>query len=277
MAAASTKNALLSRHPRKQPPFPPPELWLEIIPHIPYTPSALRHLRLVHPSLNVLIQSHEHGLVAAIILHITIPFHNSNTSIRDLFPQMPLATFPDLRALHIRLYTLDAIERQTTTTHPAFRAGLLLLYRLQDAAFPFAPSDAEVAGAKRALLSSLPPASLACVLFALVAGVRGLREAGPAPMRVMRQEKEWEVRWDDERMQTELACEETLLLWGPRLLFGLLGLGGEGSRGTEWAVGYVCLRFFILLFDRFCPAICPGGFWCGDGIFLADNFVLGTR
>ncbi|KXL47854.1 hypothetical protein M433DRAFT_157458 [Acidomyces richmondensis BFW] len=241
MAPTSNQNALPSRYRSTRPLFPPPELWLEIIPHIPYTPFALTRLRLVHPDLNALIQFYEHGLVTAIILRTTIPFHNSNISVRDLFPQMPLTTYRDLRSLHARLYILEAIERHITTTHPAFRAGLLLLYRLQDVTCSSSPSDLNSASAKRALLSSLSAASIACVLFALVSGVQSLREVGPMPLRVTKCEKVLGMGWDDERMQVELACEETLLLWGPELLFGLLGLGGERFRGRDWAVGYVCL------------------------------------
>ncbi|KAF2768334.1 hypothetical protein EJ03DRAFT_314222 [Teratosphaeria nubilosa] len=196
----------------------PAEIWLEIIPHIPYTPTQLTHLRLTNHTLNNLLRTHEHSLVAAItqtqLLSPTLNLH--------LFPSLPPKTYADLHTLHRRSATLASLHQKwlhIVTSSEEFhwlegrwtsihKAGLLLLYRLQDT-----PSH----DSKLHLLSSLPSTSLACLLFKLISSIKILRVFGPEPIHLRHALGDAPTRSD-----IELACEELLLQHGPEFFVRLL-------------------------------------------------------
>ncbi|KAH9826531.1 hypothetical protein Tdes44962_MAKER00495 [Teratosphaeria destructans] len=196
----------------------PAEIWLEIIPHIPYTPTQLTHLRLTNRTLNNLLRTHEHSLVAA-IRHTQLC---SPTLNLHLFPSLIPKTYADLHTLHRRSDTLASLHEKWlhivssseefhwldgrwTSIH---KAGLLLLYRLQDT-----PSQA----CKLRLLASLPSTSLACLLFKLISSVKILRVFGPDPIHLRHALGDAPTRAD-----IELACEELLLQHGPEFFVRLL-------------------------------------------------------
>jgi hypothetical protein len=211
----------------------PPEILLEILPHIPYTPSALRSLHLTSTTLHRLLQTHERALVRAIHTLQLPPLSHA------LFPNLPTSTFPGLATLLQRLATLDRLHTQwlRITSHgpdlawlqgrweAVHKIGLLLLYRLHDAG-DYAR--------KAALLRDLPAPSLACLMFKLVASVKILRVYGPCPVHAAFAGGDVELRGD-----VELALEEMLLGYGPEFFVALLKAGEACSkcrREGQWAV-----------------------------------------
>lgn len=194
----------------------PIELWLDIVPHIPYTPSSLTPLRLVNSKLNTLISTHEHTLVRTIKTQPPL-----NRSIA-LYPDLRLHTYVHLNMLQHRSSTLHSLSRtleQITATEPELKwltgryasihcAGLHLLYRLQDAGCYICRVE---------LLQALPGTSLACLLFALVAAIHVLRIRGPEPIRATYGKGDASVRSD-----VELALEEVMLERGPGFFLNLL-------------------------------------------------------
>lgn len=189
----------------------PPELWLEIIPRIPYSPSLLPTLRLTHPNLTLLTSAHQQTLTSALLTH----HFPSRTTLRSLFPDLKLKTYAALATLYTRLQALDALGGkwlQITSHGPDLhwlkgkweglhRAGLLLLWRLRDVSYTEDDCNSSSFGygsdsrgddhssactleayeKKLALLRALPLPSLACLLFKLVSCVRILRVLGPEP------------------------------------------------------------------------------------------------
>lgn len=91
------------------------------------------------------------------------------------------------------------------------KAGLLLLYRVQD--------SGSYEG-KMELLSRLPATSLACLLFKLVSSVKILRVLGPDPIHAKYAAGDSMMRSD-----VELAVEEVLLQIGPEFFVALLRVG----------------------------------------------------
>jgi len=206
----------------------PPEVWLEIIPHIPYSPTNLACICLTCAKLNTLVKKHEHSLVSDIK---SAQFPKSNTS---LFPELDVSTYAGLSILHQRLETLDALHSEwlRIVNHGAelhwlkgrwesiHKAGLLLLYRLQDAGSYLG---------KLELLHSLPATSLACLLFKLISSIKILRVLGPDPINARHCGNEIMVRSD-----VELAFEECLLQHGPNFFIALLNISTNPSK-TAWA------------------------------------------
>ncbi|KAK4542531.1 hypothetical protein LTR36_006784 [Oleoguttula mirabilis] len=224
----------------------PPELWLEILPHIPYSPKAISTIRLTSVRLNSLLKTHEHTLVADIKRAQFGRQDNSQASSLALFPSLEVTTYAGLRTLHKRLQTLDELHSQWSSliNHCAagelqwlagrwqnvHKTGLLLLYRLQ---------DSKTYEAKIALLNTLPATSLACLLFTLISSITILRVVGPAPMHRTYRQADVAARSD-----VELAFEEMLLGHGPGFFAAMLGGAGGGRRagaagdGAEagWAI-----------------------------------------
>ena len=205
----------------------PPEILLEVIPYIPYTPGNIASLGLTCRKLNDLIRTHEHGLVMSIK---TAQFSRRTL---DLFPGLP-DTYHGLRRLHYRLVTLEEVHTQwlrITSYSPELhwlkgrweqihKAGLLLLYRVQDAG----PYEEELA-----LMQRLPATSLACLLFKLISSIHILRVYGPEPINASYARHDMMVRSD-----VELAFEELLLQHGPDFFVAMLR--AEQSSQTHWTV-----------------------------------------
>jgi len=233
----------------------PPEILLNIIPYVSYSPQALLSLRLIDRKLNHLIKSHETSLVSAIKHH-----QPSLRAQSRLFPDHALTTYTALSHLHARLSTLTEINALwlTITSHGMelhwlkgrweriHKAGLLLLYRLHDCG----PSHA----AKLALLHHrLPATSLACLLFKLISSIKVLRVYGPTPIHARTGENGAWCCHHQDRNDVELACEEMLLREGPDFFVALLKAGRTEGESGGWAVTYVyTLPPFIL-----CLAITP--------------------
>ncbi|KAK0872745.1 hypothetical protein LTR87_012243 [Friedmanniomyces endolithicus] len=187
-------------------------------------------------------------------------------STAKLYPDLPLRTFRSLATLHARQETLQEVARAWPTIitsrnespgqeglhwlagryEPIFTAGLLLLYRLQDTpqtpplpspnlAESLAETHNPTHTAQLALLHTLPPTSLASLLFVCLASVKILRVLGPEPVN-----KSWCKGDVEVRSEVEMACETILLESGVGVFVGLLGLGGDGGKGRgEWALRYV--------------------------------------
>ncbi|KAK0941972.1 hypothetical protein LTR29_006545 [Friedmanniomyces endolithicus] len=234
-----------------------PELWLDILPHVPYSPSVLTTFRLISHHFNALITRHETSLVKG-FKRYSIP-----TSTAKLYPDLPLRTFRSLATLHARQERLQDIARAWPTIitsrnespgqeglhwlagryEPIFTAGLLLLYRLQDTpeTTPFSSPDHApdhvsnhnpTHTAQLALLHTLPSTSLATLLFVCLVSVKILRVLGPEPIN-----ERWCRRDVEVRSEVEMACEEALLESGVGLFVGLLGLGEEGGVARrKWAL-----------------------------------------
>lgn len=217
----------------------PAEVWLEIIPHIPYSPQDLTSLRLTCVTLNGLVKHHEHSLVTDIK---AAQFRRDST---QLFPGLALKTYANLSTLHRRLETLEELHGQwlEIVNHGVelhwlkgrwesiHKAGLLLLYRLLDAG---------TYEAKVKLLEQLPATSLACLLFKLISSIKILRVFGPEPINATYCKQDAMVRSD-----VELAFEELLLQHGPQMFAVMLKAGRlagvaeiDGGR-SERAVRYV--------------------------------------
>ncbi|KAK5707760.1 hypothetical protein LTR97_000298 [Elasticomyces elasticus] len=234
--------------PASNPPTPPPpailppEIWLTILPLIPYTPTQFSALRLISHHHNDLLTLHEKSLAP----HLKTQTFDPQTL--QSFPGMAVGSYRHLATLHTRLHTLQTLKATWTAITTAntnrelawlegryeavFRAGILLLYRLQDTTssagtMHIHSNSAEGTVlcphcAKLALIAGLPATSLACLLFVLVAAVKILRVCGKAPIHARWCEGDMDVR-----SEVELACEEVLLERGVGVFMGLLVLGEE--------------------------------------------------
>ncbi|PIA94667.1 hypothetical protein CB0940_08803 [Cercospora beticola] len=223
----------------------PPELLLEIIPQISYSPESLLSLILTSRTLHNLIKSHEYSLTRSITHHQIPQKQQSNH-----FPSLDqITTFANLSTYHTRLQVLSNLvdkypslgttnkNNPTTHTHhhcpscststlwllnprwsTLHKTGLLLLYRLQDQG-----SYCH----KVALLNGLPAISLACMLLALLAQNRILRASGLLEtLPKIEGNRWWEssgggTKEEEERRrkliemrETEMVCEEMGLKFG---------------------------------------------------------------
>ncbi|KAK3634347.1 hypothetical protein LTR56_015381 [Elasticomyces elasticus] len=249
--------ANLNAPPTPPPATLPPELWLTILPLIPYTPTQFSALRLISHHHNDLLTLHEKSLAS----HLKTQAFDPLTL--QLFPGISISSYTHLATLHTRLQTLQDLKAKWSAITTAaggtantntnrelawlegryeavFTAGTLLLYRLQDttsagiAAGTHHIHSNSAEGtvlcphcAKLSLIASLPASSLACLLFVLVAAVKILRVHGPDPINARWCKEDLEIR-----SEVELACEEVLLGRGPGVFMGLLVLGEEGG----WAL-----------------------------------------
>ncbi|KAK4902336.1 hypothetical protein LTR27_001240 [Elasticomyces elasticus] len=225
----------------------PPELWLNIIPLIPYTPTQLSTLRLISRHHNSLIILHEKSLAS----HLKT--QTFDTTTLRLFPGIAVSSYRHLATLHTRLQTLQTLKAAWPAITTAggvntnrelawlegryeavFTTGILLLYRLQDTTSAGTHIHSSVEGtlcphcAKLALIAGLPAGSLACLLFVLVAAVKILRVHGPDPINARWCKDDMEIR-----SEVELACEEVLLESGPVVFMGLLD---ERHKHSGWAL-----------------------------------------
>jgi hypothetical protein len=212
----------------------PAEISLTLLPHIPYHPTTWLNLHLTSRTIHDLLNNHEKSLVRAITALQFPP------SALQLFPGLdPVRTYSDLNKLWSRLRTLDELNKywlHVVTNTDEFhwlegrwssvhKAGLLLLYRLQ---------DASSYQAKLELLKSLPPTSLACLLFKLVSSIRILRVFGPEPIHLR-----YALGRTEERSEVEVATEEMILRCGPEFFVALLREDGVWKGWREVAVRYV--------------------------------------
>ena len=211
----------------------PPEVFLDIVPHIPYDSHNLRALRSTTRRFNRLVTDHEQSLVTAIKAQQFEP-----DTLRS-FPSLP-HSFNGLSTLHKRLVTLaDVHEHWLKITHngpelhwlrdrweSSHKAGMLLLYRLH---------DIKSHAAKIELLQSLPTTSLACLIFKLYSSIKILRLYGPEPINLSYAAGDLIARSD-----VELAFEETLLTHGPDLFVALLHAGRQPKvEHRQWAIEWV--------------------------------------
>lgn len=226
----------------------PPELLLQIIPHIPHDPVTIRALRSTNRQLYSLLKAHEKTLVPAI----------RATSYRTkplLFPSLPLDSYTHLATLHSRLETLSAFHANWLhlTSHgpevnwlrdrweSIHKAGTLLLYRLRDyselsgfsecSSSPNTGTNAACHAAKTDLLNLLPATSLACLVFKCYSAIKILRIYGPEPANASFAKEDVGTR-----CEVELALEEMLLVHGAEFFVALLECGKEGGGRGKWAV-----------------------------------------
>lgn len=209
----------------------PPELLLEAFGRVPYDPRTVTALRLTSRDFDDLITTHEQSLVLAIRSQ-----QFSSTTLR-LFPSLG-HSLHGLSDLHGRLQTLAEVHAHwLKITHngpelhwlrdrweSAHRAGMLLLYRLRDAASHPAKADA---------LASLPATSLACLIFKLYSSIKILRLYGPEPINLSYAAGDVMARSD-----VELAFEELLLIHGPDFFVVLLRAGRSEAEKRQEAVQY---------------------------------------
>lgn len=219
----------------------PAEVLLDIIPYIPFSPNSFKGLCLTCTRLHLLVKHHEHGIVRAIK-------RNQFSSLSlELFPDLATNNFHGLTILRSRIESLEDLHSQwlrITSNTPDLRwlkgrwenihkAGLLLLYRLQDSG---------TYCNKVSILNGLPATSLACLVFKLISSIKILRIYGPDPIRETYQADDIAARSD-----IELAFEELLLIHGPRFFIAMLKAGevcsqssnSDARKETQWAVEYV--------------------------------------
>jgi hypothetical protein len=215
----------------------PPELMLDSISRLDYTPGCLDTLRLVCRNLNNLLQQYEHSLALEVI--------------RLQFPPNVLAKHPGLVGrnigfktldeLYVRLYTLFRLERncysirrregkEAAWMRPEWmnlqQAGMHLLYRLSDAGkCPFmglakSLTHASLTGdheESAKIIRSLPPTSLAILLLTLHLSIHQLRADGPDLLIPTSPLLHGMLRYE-----VELCCQELVLQRGPGFLDALL-------------------------------------------------------
>lgn len=197
----------------------PPELLLDSISRLDYTPRCLSTLRLVCRDFNQILQQYEHSLALQVI--------------RLQFPRNILANHPGLDGknisfktldeLYVRLSTLFRLERnchsirrregkEAAWMRPEWmnlqQAGLHLLYYLYDAGNHEDQSN---------IIRSLPPTSLAILLLTLHLSIHQLRADGPDLFNPTSPLLHGMLRFE-----VELCCQELILQRGPGFLDALL-------------------------------------------------------
>ncbi|THZ77613.1 hypothetical protein D6C84_08460 [Aureobasidium pullulans] len=199
----------------------PPELILESLAQVNYTPCHLDQLRLVCRDFNDLLQQYEHSLSFEII--------------RLQFPLNILARYPGLHTpgsslgfktldeLYMRSSTLFRIERnchnirrregkEAAWMRPEWvnlqQAGMHLLYRIH---------DSKSHENKAQVIKSLPPTSLAILLLTLHLCVHQLRSDGPCILIPTSPLLHGMLRFE-----VELCTQELILHHGPSYQDALL-------------------------------------------------------
>lgn len=235
----------------------PTEILLQIIPQITYSPSTLSSLSLTSNRLNEILTHHEQTLVRA---YLSGQSFLSESAV--LHPGLEINTYADIATLHNRTTALAGLKADWwDLTHrqdvrwlrcsrwaKIYRAGLLVLYYLQDAERQTTVQTHKVKHEKQQeLVRRLPATSLACLLFALVGGMALLRAKGPEVLRrehvchcVLVMDREAHGEDEVRRREMELACEEMLLAHGPNYLFSMIEEGQsveeDGSEKKEQSV-----------------------------------------
>nr|OQO18370.1 hypothetical protein B0A51_14776 [Rachicladosporium sp. CCFEE 5018] len=208
----------------------PIEIVLDIIPHVPFSPSQFQSLRTISPTFNSAIANHERSLVRA------IRGRQYTESTIVSFPGL-LQSYTGLSTLHSRLDTISGLSDlwpRLTTGNPDLawlrdrwitmhKLGSLLLYRLQDCSTHDARTD---------LLNALPATSMATLYFTLFSSVKVLQCHGPEPINGSYSKGDAEARAD-----IELAFEEMLLQHGLDFFMSLLRAGTRPQCNEPgWAI-----------------------------------------
>jgi hypothetical protein len=197
----------------------PPELVLDCLSRVDYTPGCLNTLRLVSSDFNKLLQQYEHSLAVEIIRLQFAP------KVLTKYPGLDGKNigFKTLDELYVRLYTLFRLERnchsirrregkEAAWMRPEWmnlqQAGLHLLYHLYDAG-----NHKDQAH----IIRSLPPTSLAVLLLTLHLSIHQLRADGPALLIPTSPLLHGMLRFE-----VELCCQELILQRGPGFLDALL-------------------------------------------------------
>ncbi|WPH03224.1 Hypothetical protein R9X50_00610100 [Acrodontium crateriforme] len=221
----------------------PTEILLQIIPQITYSPSTISSLSLTSSRFNEILTHHEQTIVKGYLCGQSFLFASA-----ALHPGLKINTYTDIATIHNRTTALaDLKAKWWDLTHrqdvrwlrcsrwaKIYRAGLLVLYSLQDREQAEEQTRKLKHDIKQEIIRQLPATSLACLLFVLVGGMALLRAQGPA---VLRREHvchcalimDREAHGEDEvkRREIELACEEMLLAHGPNYLFAMIQEGGS--------------------------------------------------
>jgi len=219
----------------------PTECLIDILSSVDYTASTRSDLRGVCKRFQSTVDNYEHSIVRTIV---TQQFDWAKRQYPSLFSNGMTMTWSSMDVLFRRISVLSSIKsrclivRQGNAEHSSWStyraltfhyAGLLILYRLKDCRKPILPillepilTQTATNEGKRAIILSLPKASLAILTFTLMMSIHVLRALGP----------ELVLYWvtplqEDSRSEVELACEEVLLRDGPEFLLGLLQHRGE--------------------------------------------------
>jgi hypothetical protein len=213
----------------------PPELMLQIIPHIPHDPEDLKALKATNRYFYTLLTAHETTLVPAI----------RKTSYQNtplLFPSLLLESYDQLASLHSRLATLADLHANWLhlTSHgpelnwlrdrweSIHKAGTLLLY----CSDVFTETNSDTAHSSKVdLLHLLPATSLACLIFKCYSAIKILRVHGPEPAHAAFAKGDAGAR-----CEIELALEEMLLTHGAEFFVAMLQAGRESGGKGKWAV-----------------------------------------
>ncbi|CAD0053083.1 unnamed protein product [Aureobasidium pullulans] len=216
----------------------PPELILESLAQVNYTPGHLDQLRLVCHDFNDLLQQYEHSLSLEII-RLQFPL-NILAKYPGLHPPGSSLGFKTLDELYMRLNTLFRIERnchnirrregkEAAWMRPEWvnlqQAGMHLLYRIHDSSKPLRPcpytdtmlTQSESHENKAQIIKSLPPTSLAILLLTLHLCVHQLRSDGPCILIPTSPLLHGMLRFE-----VELCTQELILHHGPSYQDALL-------------------------------------------------------
>lgn len=228
-----------AQHPKPTLATLPPELILQVIPHIPHDPQTIRNLKLTNRRLHSLLTTHEPTLAPAIL-------RSNYQATPALFPSLLFNSYAQLATLHARLATLTALHANwlhLTSNGPELnwlrdrwesihKAGTLLLYRLRDCSESVGLGDSDASHtAKVDLLNLLPATSLACLVFKCYSAIKILRVHGPEPVHATFAKDDMGTR-----CEVELALEEMLLVHGAEFFVAMLEAGREGGGRGQWAV-----------------------------------------
>lgn len=225
----------------------PTEIFLDIIPNIPFSTRDLQSLSLTCRRFHHLIRTYEASLIRLIAnIQFQSGSQRKSQQLNDsdgranqvicshhLFPSLTISSYNNLRILQNRLKNLSEIH--TSWLHivshgpelswlrgrweAIHRTGLLILYRIFDAGGH---------QSAQALLDGLPATSLACLLFKLVASIKILRVHGPEPVNGRFAAGDLLARSD-----VELCTEEMLLCHGPEFFVAMLREGRAGGSKTR--------------------------------------------
>ncbi|TIA62340.1 hypothetical protein D6C77_02837 [Aureobasidium pullulans] len=199
----------------------PPELILESLAQVDYTPGHLDQLRLVCRDFNDLLQQYEHSLSFEII-RLQCPL-NILAKYPGLHAPGSSLGFKTLDELYMRFNTLFRIERnchnirrregkEAAWMRPEWvnlqQAGMHLLYRIH---------DSKSHENKAQIIKSLPPTSLAILLLTLHLCVHQLRSDGPCILIPTSPLLHGMLRFE-----VELCTQELILHHGPSYQDALL-------------------------------------------------------
>ncbi|CAD0107365.1 unnamed protein product, partial [Aureobasidium uvarum] len=199
----------------------PPELILDSLSRIDYTPGCLDHLRLVCRNFNKLLRQYEHSLAVEII-RLQFP-SDVLAKHPGLYEPKTSIGFKTLDELYTRIRTLTRVERnchnirrregkEAAWMRPEWinlqQAGMHLLYRLYDAG---------THENKSRIIRSLPRTSLAILLLTLHLCIQQLRADGPSLLIPTSPLLHGMLRFE-----IEVCCQELILHHGPGFLDALL-------------------------------------------------------